>query len=46
MCEAYEIKFQYASSASVYGTSKTFKEDEFCKPLSLMLLASICLIAG
>ena len=34
MCEAYEIKFQYASSASVYGISKTFKEDEFCKPLS------------
>ena len=34
MCEAYEIKFQYASSASVYGASKTFKEDEFCKPLS------------
>jgi ADP-L-glycero-D-manno-heptose 6-epimerase len=26
------IKFQYASSASVYGDSKTFKEDEFCCP--------------
>ncbi len=34
MCELYEIKFQYASSASVYGTSKTFKEDDFCRPLS------------
>jgi len=34
MCELYEIKFQYASSASVYGTSKTFKETDFCKPLS------------
>ena len=33
-CELYEIKFQYASSASVYGTSKTFKETDFCKPLS------------
>ena len=34
MCELYEIKFQYASSASVYGISKTFKETDFCKPLS------------
>jgi len=34
MCELYEIKFQYASSASVYGVSKTFKESDFCKPLS------------
>ena len=34
MCELYEIKFQYASSASVYGLSKTFKETDFCKPLS------------
>lgn len=34
MCELYEIKFQYASSAAVYGTSKTFKESNFCKPLS------------
>ena len=34
LCELYEIKFQYASSASVYGTSKSFKESDFCKPLS------------
>ena len=34
MCEAYEIKFQYASSASVYGSSKSFKETDFCKPMS------------
>ena len=34
MCEAYEIKFQYASSASVYGLSKSFKETDFCKPMS------------
>ena len=34
MCALYEIKFQYASSGSVYGTSKSFKETDFCKPLS------------
>ena len=34
MCQLIDVKFQYASSASVYGSSKTFKEDEFCKPLS------------
>ena len=34
LCELYEIKFQYASSASVYGISKTFNESDFCKPLS------------
>ena len=34
MCEVLEIKFQYASSASVYGISKSFKESDFCKPLS------------
>ena len=34
LCELYDIKFQYASSASVYGLSKTFKETDFCKPLS------------
>jgi len=34
LCELYEIKFQYASSASVYGASKSFKESDFCKPLS------------
>lgn len=34
LCELYDIKFQYASSASVYGNSKTFNEMDFCKPLS------------
>jgi len=34
LCELYEIKFQYASSGSVYGSSKSFKESDFCKPLS------------
>ena len=34
MCEMLEIKFQYASSASVYGASRSFKESDFCKPLS------------
>jgi len=34
VCRDSGIKFQYASSASVYGSSETFKEDEFCKPLS------------
>tara|TARA_B100000519_G_C14258368_1_gene446251 strand:+ start:1427 stop:2287 length:861 start_codon:yes stop_codon:yes gene_type:complete len=34
MCSDFQVKFQYASSASVYGLSKTFKENEFCKPLS------------
>lgn len=34
VCRDAGIKFQYASSGSVYGDSKTFKEDEFCKPLS------------
>ena len=34
MCKLIDIKFQYASSASVYGTSKSFKETDFCKPLS------------
>ena len=33
-CEGYGVDFQYASSASVYGASKTFNEDDFCKPLS------------
>ena len=28
------VKFQYASSASVYGISRKFKETDFCKPLS------------
>lgn len=34
MCKLIDIKFQYASSASVYGTSKSFKETDFCRPLS------------
>ena len=34
LCELYEIKFQYASSASVYGSSKSFNEDDFCTPLN------------
>ncbi len=34
LCEGYDVKFQYASSASVYGTSRGFKESDFCKPLS------------
>ncbi len=34
LCEGYDVKFQYASSGSVYGDSKTFKETDFCKPLS------------
>ena len=33
-CEGYDVRFQYASSASVYGVSKTFNENDFCKPLS------------
>ena len=34
MCSRIDVKFQYASSASVYGISRTFKETDFCKPLS------------
>jgi len=34
MCANLGIKFQYASSASVYGTAETFEEDQFCIPLS------------
>ena len=34
MCALYGVKFQYASSASVYGITKSFNEDDFCKPLS------------
>lgn len=34
LCEAMGVKFQYASSASVYGTAETFNEDQFCVPLS------------
>ena len=34
LCSANNVKFQYASSASVYGNSKTFDEDQFCSPLN------------
>tara|TARA_R110002020_G_scaffold328434_1_gene544402 strand:+ start:1314 stop:2162 length:849 start_codon:yes stop_codon:yes gene_type:complete len=34
LCEGYDVKFQYASSGSVYGNTKSFKESDFCKPLS------------
>jgi ADP-L-glycero-D-manno-heptose 6-epimerase len=34
LCAAMDIKFQYASSASVYGLAETFEEDQFCIPLS------------
>ena len=34
MCKLIGVKFQYASSASVYGVSKSFQETDFCKPLS------------
>ena len=34
MCQLMDIKFQYASSASVYGLSRIFKETDFCKPVS------------
>jgi len=34
LCETNEVTFQYASSASVYGSSNNFNESDFCKPLS------------
>ena len=34
LCANMGIKFQYASSASVYGLSETFEENQFCIPLS------------
>lgn len=34
MCKLIDVKFQYASSASVYGLSRSFKESDFCKPVS------------
>ena len=34
LCANMEIKFQYASSASVYGVADSFREDQFCVPLS------------
>ena len=34
LCEAHGVAFQYASSASVYGSSNNFNESDFCKPLS------------
>lgn len=33
-CDAYEVGFQYASSASVYGDTTTFKEDGDTRPLN------------
>tara|TARA_B100000519_G_scaffold172463_1_gene159286 strand:- start:1399 stop:2241 length:843 start_codon:yes stop_codon:yes gene_type:complete len=33
-CSQIEVKFQYASSASVYGASRNFNESNFCKPLN------------
>jgi ADP-L-glycero-D-manno-heptose 6-epimerase len=33
-CKESDTRFQYASSASVYGLAGTFEEDQFCKPLS------------
>lgn len=33
-CEISKTRFQYASSASVYGQEQDFREDSFCKPLS------------
>lgn len=34
LCASVDIKFQYASSASVYGVGRNFNEDDFCKPIS------------
>ena len=34
ICSRIDVKFQYASSASVYGISRSFKESDFCKPLN------------
>jgi len=34
LCASVDVKFQYASSASVYGTGRSFNEDDFCKPIS------------
>jgi ADP-L-glycero-D-manno-heptose 6-epimerase len=34
LCAAMDVKFQYASSAAVYGLAETFEEDQFCVPLS------------
>jgi ADP-L-glycero-D-manno-heptose 6-epimerase len=34
ICAANDIKFQYASSASVYGKGGNFNEDAFCSPLN------------
>lgn len=34
VCSAMDVKFQYASSASVYGFSKSFNEEDFCIPQS------------
>lgn len=34
LCANMGVKFQYSSSASVYGTAETFEEDQFCVPLN------------
>ncbi len=34
LCANMDIKFQYSSSASVYGAAETFEEDQFCVPLN------------
>ena len=34
LCSAMDVKFQYSSSASVYGLSESFEEDQFCLPLN------------
>lgn len=34
ICKKFNIKFQYASSASVYGHSKSFQESDLCLPLN------------
>jgi ADP-L-glycero-D-manno-heptose 6-epimerase len=33
-CVKHNVKFQYASSASVYGLESNFIEDQFCKPVN------------
>jgi len=34
LCANMGVKFQYASSGSVYGAAETFEEDQFCVPLN------------
>ena len=33
LCASVDVKFQYASSASVYGVGRKFNEADFCKPV-------------